>query len=86
MIVESSQPGRGQRPVQAEPDPLSRFRRKIAENAAGWLEFVRQRPDDIATVEREFANLARAAAQPVFDSSIAPSQVNRRTELTAMSV
>lgn len=42
---------------------LERFRRKIALNAAGWLEFARTHRDDARALDQELANLWKAAQQ-----------------------
>lgn len=44
-------------------DYLIRYRRKIALNVAGWLEFVQHHRDDTAALDREMANLRKAIQQ-----------------------
>ncbi len=50
-------------PLTAADDLLARFRRKIAANAAAWLDFVQAHGDDPAALDRELANLSKAAQQ-----------------------
>lgn len=45
----------------ASGDLLARFQRKIAANAAGWLEFAQAHGGDPAALDRELANLTKAA-------------------------
>ena len=51
----------------AAAGPLARFRRKIADNARGWLTFVQGQRADNAALEREFANLGKAAEQALLE-------------------
>lgn len=44
-------------------DYLARFQRKIAANAAAWLNYVHAHRDDPAALDRELANLTKAAQQ-----------------------
>ncbi len=44
-------------------DYLARFQRKIAYNAAAWREFIHSHSDDPAALDRELANLTKAAQQ-----------------------
>ncbi|MFZ2359371.1 MAG: hypothetical protein WA040_08495, partial [Anaerolineae bacterium] len=44
-------------------DYLARFQRKIAANAAAWRGFVQVHGDDPAALDRELANLTKAAQQ-----------------------
>jgi tetratricopeptide (TPR) repeat protein len=46
---------------------LARFQRKIALNAAAWLDFVQTHSDDPAALDRELANLSKAAQQALLD-------------------
>ncbi len=48
-------------------DLLARFQRKIAANAAAWLDFVQAHNDDPAALERELANLTKAARQALLE-------------------
>jgi tetratricopeptide (TPR) repeat protein len=50
-------------PLAASDDLLARFRRKIAINAAAWLDFVQAHGNDPAALDRELANLSKAAQQ-----------------------
>ncbi len=53
---------------QHAPSPhLERFRQRIADNATGWSSFVRERGGDVAALEREFPNLARAVEQALLE-------------------
>lgn len=51
----------------APDDLLARFRRKIARNAAAWREFLHQNADDPAALDRELANLTKAAQQALLE-------------------
>lgn len=44
-------------------DYLARFQRKIAANADAWLDYVQAHRDDPAALDRELANLTKAAQQ-----------------------
>jgi tetratricopeptide (TPR) repeat protein len=44
-------------------DYLARFQRKIATNAAAWLDYVLAHRDDSAALDRELANLTKAVQQ-----------------------
>lgn len=46
---------------------LDRFCQKIADNAAGWLVFVRRQAKNVSALEQEFANLARAVSQALLE-------------------
>jgi tetratricopeptide (TPR) repeat protein len=50
-------------PRTASDELLARFRRKIAANAAAWLDFVQVHGHDSAALDRELANLSKAAQQ-----------------------
>jgi tetratricopeptide (TPR) repeat protein len=50
-------------PLAASDALLARFQRKIAANAAAWLDFVQAHGDDPAALDRELANLSKAAQQ-----------------------
>lgn len=58
-------------PVRVNYDPLTRFRRRIAQNARGWLGFLLEQPapDLPASADREFANLYKAAEQALAEPS-----------------
>lgn len=47
---------------------LERFRAKIARNAQGWLDFLRQYQNDPATLDRELANIVKAAQMALAES------------------
>jgi tetratricopeptide (TPR) repeat protein len=51
----------------ASPAILGRFRQKIAANARAWLGFVTQQEHDRRLIEREFANLHKAAEQALLE-------------------
>jgi tetratricopeptide (TPR) repeat protein len=46
---------------------LERFRQKIADNATGWLCFIRQHTHDVSTLDVEFANLTKAISQALLE-------------------
>lgn len=52
------------------PEPgdfLARFQRKIARNAAAWQAFLAEQGDDPAALDRELANLTKAAQQALLE-------------------
>jgi tetratricopeptide (TPR) repeat protein len=53
--------------LPATGDYLTRFQRKIARNAASWLNFVQTHSDDPAALDRELANLGKAAQQALLE-------------------
>lgn len=46
---------------------LARFRQRIADNAIGWSRFVHAQGRDLAALDREFPNLARAVEQALLE-------------------
>jgi tetratricopeptide (TPR) repeat protein len=51
----------------APDDFLARFQRKIAANAAAWLAFLDELDSDPAALDRELANLTKAAQQALLE-------------------
>ena len=48
-------------------DFLARFQRKVAANAAAWQAFLQEEGNDPAALERELANLTKAAQQALVE-------------------
>ncbi len=53
--------------LPAPDDFLARFQRKITRNAAAWRAFLQSHADDPAALDRELANLTKAAQQALLE-------------------
>lgn len=54
-------------PWPAPDDFLARFQRKVAANAAAWQAFLQEEGHDPAALDRELANLSKAAQQALLE-------------------